>query len=85
MKQGAKILTIEKCTTTNTAARAIAYARSLSGLSQKQLSELTRIDQSDISKIERGVANPSISTLQRLAEAMGGELEIRVNFEKTKL
>ena len=68
----------------NVAARAIAYARGIKGMSQKELSALSNIDQSDISKIERGVANPSIATLQRLAEAMGGELEIRVNFEKTK-
>jgi DNA-binding XRE family transcriptional regulator len=67
-----------------TAARAIAYARKLAGLSQKELAIASKIDQSDISKIERGVANPSISTLQRLADAMGGELVIRINFDKAK-
>ena len=43
-------------------------------------------DPSDISKIERGVANPSISTLERIAKALGGELviEIRIGEEKQK-
>ncbi len=36
----------------------------------------TGIYQADISKIERGLANPSVSTLQRLAEGMGMKLKI---------
>lgn len=46
------------------------------GLTQKQLAEKTGIYQSDISKIERGLANPSVSTLQRLADGMGVKLQI---------
>lgn len=61
-----------------TAAAAVAHARSLCGLSQKRLAELTGIDQSDISRIERGAANPSVSTLERIAGAMGGRLEISI-------
>lgn len=33
----------------------------------------------DISKIERGAANPSIATLDRFAKALGGSLDIRFN------
>ena len=58
------------------AASAVASARALSGMSQKQLAAATGIDQSDISKIERGVANPSVSTLERIAKALGGQLSI---------
>ena len=58
----------------------IASARAISGLTQKQLAERSNIDQSDISKIERGMANPSVSTMERLAEAMGGRLELRIVF-----
>ena len=54
-------------------------ARSKIGFTQKQLAEKTGIYQADISKIERGLSNPSISTLQRLAEGMG--LQIEVNFK----
>ena len=39
-------------------------------MTQKELSEAAGIDQSDISKIETGNANPSLSTLIRLAEGM---------------
>ncbi|MBR2800969.1 MAG: helix-turn-helix domain-containing protein [Erysipelotrichaceae bacterium] len=45
-------------------------------LSQKELALLTGIDQSDISRIERGTANLSLKTLQRLAEALGAEVKI---------
>lgn len=55
---------------------ALMKARSNANLSQSELSKIAGIDQSDISKIERGVANPSVSTLKRLASAMGMELNI---------
>ena len=55
---------------------ALQAARAQLGISQKQLSAISGIDQSDISKIERGVANPSVSTLERLAKALGGKLHI---------
>ena len=57
---------------------AVAEARAKKGLSQKELSENTGIDQSDLSKIERGVANPSIGTLTRIAEAMDAELMVSI-------
>ena len=57
-------------------ANAVAEARSKAGLTQSQLADATGIDQSDISKIERGAANPSINTLSRIAEALDAELQI---------
>ena len=62
------------------AAHAVAAARALSGMSQKQLAAASGIDQSDISKIERGVANPSVATLERLAKALGGQLAIQITY-----
>ena len=58
---------------------AIAAARARKGLSQKELAESTGIDQSDLSKIERGLANPSIGTLSRIADAMDAELMVSIN------
>lgn len=55
---------------------AIIDARKETGLTQKQLSELTGITQADISKLENGNANPSLKTLQRLAAAMGKSVKI---------
>ena len=62
------------------AANAVLSARAAAGISQKRLAALTGIDQSDISKIERGVANPSVATLDRIAKALGGKLSITINF-----
>ena len=54
----------------------ISELRKEKGITQKELAERTGIYQADISKIERGLANPSLSTLKRLAEGMGMELQL---------
>ena len=56
--------------------QAIIDARQSAGLTQKELSERTGIAQGDISKLEKGNANPSIRTLQRLAAGMGMSLKL---------
>lgn len=50
--------------------QAMINARKSRNMTQKELAEKTGIDQSDISKIETGNANPALSTLKRLAEGM---------------
>ena len=65
-----------------TIAQAVIDARKESGLTQKQLSERTGIAQADISKLERGNANPSLRTLQRLAAGMG--MNVRIEFVSNK-
>ena len=57
-----------------TIVKAILDARKKSGLTQKELSEKTGIPQADISRMEKGNANPSIKTLRRLAKGMGMKL-----------
>ena len=59
-------------------ALAVATARAKAGISQKQLAAKAKMDQSDLSKIERGIANPSVSTLERIANALGGTLSINI-------
>lgn len=59
--------------------RAMVDARKSTGLTQKELSERTGIAQSDISKFEKGGGNPSLKTLQRLADGMG--MTLRIAFE----
>ena len=54
----------------------VSDSRNHAGITQKELSERTGIYQSDISKIERGLANPSVTTLQRIADGMGMKLVI---------
>ena len=46
-------------------------------LTQKELAEKTGIYQADISKIERGIGNPSLLTLKRLADGLDVDLELK--------
>ncbi|MBR4576028.1 MAG: helix-turn-helix transcriptional regulator [Clostridia bacterium] len=55
---------------------AMIDARNKNGLTQKQLSTITGITQSDISKLENANANPSLQTLKRLAQGMGMQLHL---------
>lgn len=57
-------------------AATIAEIRGEKGLSQRELSKLTGIQQADICKIENANSNPSFTTLVRLAEGMGKKLKI---------
>ena len=60
---------------------AVMAARAQRDLTQKELAELSGIDQSDISKIERGIANPTVSTLEKIASALNGKLIIEIEVE----
>lgn len=57
--------------------KAMIDARNEKGITQKELSSLTGITQGDISKLENGTANPSLRTLQRIAEGLGKNLVIQ--------
>ena len=56
--------------------RAMLDARNEKAMTQKQLADITGIPQADISRIENGNANPSLRTLQRLADGMGMKLKL---------
>ena len=56
--------------------KALIDARTSRNLTQEELAERTGIHQSDICKLERGVRNPSIKLLQRLAEGLDMVLKI---------
>ena len=57
-------------------AMSLVALRESRGLTQDQLAAQTGIDQSDISRIERGSANPTEKTLLRIADALGAELKL---------
>lgn len=65
--------------------QAMIDARQRSGMTQKELAARTGIAQGDISKLEHSIANPSIRTLQRLAEGMGMVLKIEFTPEKVSM
>jgi transcriptional regulator with XRE-family HTH domain len=60
--------------TLNALANYVRRLRKLVGLSQEELAFQCEIDRTYISKVERGVANPSLLILARIAEV----LEVRI-------
>lgn len=56
----------------------IKQKRLMLSLSQEELSLLTGINQSDLSKIEKGKMNISIKTLNRIAKALKAKLNIEI-------
>ena len=58
------------------AIRSMIEARKSQNLTQKQLAELTGINQGDISKLENGLRNPTIHLLKRIADSMNMTLKI---------
>lgn len=56
--------------------RAIIEGREEMHLTQNQLADATGIHQTNISKLESGMANPSLRTLKRLAAGMGMRLKL---------
>ena len=51
--------------------RNVARIRSQRGLSQDELAEKADLDRTYVSGIERGVRNPGIKTVLRIARALG--------------
>ena len=49
----------------------LAKTRDEMNVTQKELSKKSRIDQGDISKIERGLGNPTIAKISKLFKALG--------------
>ncbi|PKM87297.1 MAG: transcriptional regulator [Firmicutes bacterium HGW-Firmicutes-10] len=56
--------------------QALIDARKRLGLTQQELAQRTHINQADISKIEKGISNPSLNTLKKLAKGMNMRLKI---------
>ncbi len=54
--------------------RAILNARIKTGMTQTELSKKSGISQADISRLEKGIRNPSLALLKRLAQAMDSTL-----------
>ena len=56
--------------------RSLMEARISQNMTQKELSERTGITQADISRIENGTRNPSLSMLKRLEKGLGCRLKV---------
>ena len=64
--------------------QAMISARVDQNITQKELSARTGITQADISRIENGTRNPSLSMVKRLAEGLGMQLKLEFVPQSTK-
>jgi DNA-binding XRE family transcriptional regulator len=56
----------------------IIMARQEKHLTQKELAELIGTKQSNISRLESGNYNPTLDLLNKIAQAVGKELQVRI-------
>ena len=56
----------------------VKEARKRAGLTQRQLAELTGLTQPTIARIEKGISDPGMATLERLVRACGLEVRVRL-------
>ncbi|UAA39136.1 helix-turn-helix transcriptional regulator [Paraneptunicella aestuarii] len=59
-------------------AKVLIQAREKSGLSQSEIAKRMNTKQSVVARLESANGNPTIKTLSRYAEALGGHLEISI-------
>lgn len=55
---------------------AIRHHRELLRISQEELADRAGMDRSYVGGIERGRRNPSLKNLQKLADALGADLDV---------
>ncbi len=67
---------MEESRVENEIADAIIEARLASGLTQEQLAKKIGTNQAAISRLENGEANPRLSTLKKLANALNAEFKV---------
>lgn len=60
-------------------ARMLIQAREQSGLSQREIANRMKTKQSVVARLESADGNPTIKTLSRYAEALGGHLHISIS------
>ena len=58
--------------------RLLTDARKKQNITQKELSKMTGIRQSNLSRIETGICSPTLDTLQKIAVSLGKKLTIQI-------
>lgn len=59
-------------------AETIKERRATLGISQQDLAEIAEVSAATIKDIERGKANPSLATMDKIAEVLGMEVCLRL-------
>jgi len=66
-------------TTKQQIGRALQSARKQKNISQQELKDLSKLTANQISNIENGKSNPTINTLERIAEVLDKEIVFSLN------
>ncbi len=56
----------------------VARARKQVGMTQQELARHAKTRQANISRLERGIQNPSVEFLERVARSLGKKIRIKV-------
>lgn len=59
-------------------AKEVVARRDILGITQEQLSNLSQVGMKTIYKIEQGIGNPSIYTIEKVLDVLGLELSIKL-------
>ncbi len=57
----------------------VARARRQAGMTQQTLARLAKTRQANISRLERGIQNPSVEFLVRVAKSLGRKFRVKFN------
>lgn len=63
----------------------IKEARKKRNLSQQQLGDLIGVNKAQISKLEKGYSNTTISMISKVFNALGTKIKISIEFEESQL
>ena len=56
----------------------VVRARLAVGMTQQELARHAKTRQANISRLERGIQNPSVEFLERVAKSLGGKIQIKI-------
>lgn len=56
----------------------VARARKQAGMTQQELARLSKTRQANISRLERGIQNPSVEFLERVAKSLGRKIQVKI-------
>ena len=56
--------------------QAVRRHRELLRLSQEELADRAHLDRTYVSGVERGVRNPTLEVMQKIADALGADLDV---------
>jgi transcriptional regulator with XRE-family HTH domain len=57
----------------------LAKARLAAGMTQQELARHAKTRQANISRLERGIQNPSVEFLERVAKSLGRKIRIKID------